>query len=215
MLQGFGSEVRGAGLAAMICALTAFAAQAQPQPKTEVLTDQAQILARFPDDTALVAHGARVRLKNGHWVDITDNPLGRSSPVLCWYAPRLHVAGVCQTGQGVAVTVLIELNSGHRVTAPGLASLLPEPGWIAVGPDDQRGVGSDSVTLVQVERNNILDKGGAQFDDDYGPGGWVDGDCYRLTPKGDKGAAWLEKTKAGWQEIPAAQSAVCQGRHAH
>jgi hypothetical protein len=205
-------NARRAGLAAaMACVLGAAAAHGQP--KGDVLTDQSQILARFPDDTALVPHGARVRLRNGHWVEVTDNPLAKSAPVLCWYAPRLHVAGICQMGQGVAVTVLIELNSGHRVTAPGLARLLPERGWIAVGPDEQSGVGSDSVTLVKIERNDLLDEGGAQFDEDYGPGAWVDGDCYRLTPKGGKGAAWLEKTRAGWQEIPATQSAVCQGRH--
>ena len=37
--------------------------------------------------------GGVVRLKTGDWLDITDNPFGHGAPVLCWYAPAIHVAG--------------------------------------------------------------------------------------------------------------------------
>jgi len=195
---------------ALICA-AALATQAHAQSKA--YSDQAEILKRFPNDTGLVTHGAKVRLKNGDWLDITDNPFGRGAPVLCWYAPSLRVAGVCLRGDGVTVTTLIELDTGRRVAAPGLARLMPEPGLIAVGPDAAQGVDADSVTLVQVKANELVDQGGAQFDEDYGPGAWVDGDCYRLTPRSGKGSAWLERSAAGWRQTPAAQSLVCQGRH--
>jgi hypothetical protein len=189
------------------------AAPVQAKPKVQTFSDQAQILKRFPEDTGLVRHGAKVRLKTGGWLDITDNAFGPSAPTLCWYAPALHVAGICQRGSNVMVTTLIELNTGHRVSAPGLARLMPEPGLIALGPDKAHGVEADSVTLVQVKDRDLVDEGGAVFDDDYGPGAWVDGSCYRLTPKGDKGPAWLEKGHSGWSQVSAAQSKVCQKRH--
>lgn len=216
MFQCFGEQGRRAALAVALCALAApaFAEKAAPRPKIEVLRDQARILQRFPKDTGLVRHGVKIRLRTGDWLEVTDNPFGPSAPTLCWYAPALHLAGVCQTGRGVIVTTLIELHSGRRATAPGLPVLRPERGLIAIGPDPARGADADSLTLVQVEDRDLIDEGGALFDDDYGPGAWVDGDCYRLTPKTGKAAAWLEKTRAGWQEVPAAQSAVCQGRHA-
>ena len=202
-----------AGAAAMaVCALTP-AASARAQPKIEILTDQDQILQRFPHDTGLLAHGVRVRLKSGRWVEISDNPFGKTPPTLCWYAPALHVAGVCQNGQGVTVTVLIELNSGRRASAPGAPSLMPEKDLVSIGPDAARGVESDSVTLVKIEADDLVDEGGALFDQDFGPGGWVDGDCYRLTARGAKGGAWLERTDSGWRQAEAAASTVCQGRH--
>jgi hypothetical protein len=199
--------------AAILCALIVPAAYAQTKP--EVITSQDQILKRFPKDASLIQHGAKVRLKSGDWLEVTDNPFGKAPPRLCWYAPSLHVIGICQSGRGATVTTLIELNSGRRVAAPGAPRLMPEPGLIAVGPDKAKGVESDSVTLVRVEKDDIIDEGGALFDQDYGPGGWVDGDCYRLTGKGGKGAAWLERTPAGWLQAPAGESKVCQGRHGH
>ena len=211
MFQGFrGRGRRAAMAAAVLCALSG---AGHSQPRIEPLSDQDQILKRFPRDTGLVTHGAKVRLKSGSWLDITDNPFGASAPTLCWYAPSLHVAGICQRGADVLVTVLIELNTGRRVAAPGLAMLMPEPGLIAVGPAAARGADADSITLVQVQPADLIDEGGAQFDENYGPGAWIDGDCYRLTPKAAQGAAWLEKTSTGWRQIPAAGSTVCQGRH--
>jgi hypothetical protein len=198
---------------ALICALAApLAAHAQSEAVTyRVATD---ILALFPNDTGTLEHGVRVRLANGAWLEIGDNPFGKTAPELCWYAPSLHVAGVCQSAPGVNVVVLIDLRSGRRVTAPGLPRLMPEPGLIAVGPDEARGVPSDSVTLVKVAPNDLIDEGGALFDEDYGPGGWVDGDCYRLSGKGGKAGGWLERAASGWRQTPAAQSTLCQGRHA-
>jgi hypothetical protein len=209
--QGFRGRRLCAGFAA--AALCALASPSLAQPKADLLTDQAQILERFPKDTGLVSHGVKVRLKTGSWVDMTDNPFGRAAPVLCWYAPKLHVVGVCQNGAGVTVTTLIELNTGRRASAPGLPTLMAQDGLVAVGPDKARGVDADSLTLVQVKSDDVVDQGGALFDEDYGPGAWVDSDCYRLTPKSAKGGAWLEKGAAGWRQIPAAQSTVCQGRH--
>ncbi|MEI9889581.1 MAG: hypothetical protein WDN45_02135 [Caulobacteraceae bacterium] len=179
----------------------------------EPLSDQSQILKRFPRDTGVVTHGVKVKLKNGAWLDVTDNPFGKTAPILCWYAPQIHVAGVCQIGAGVTVTTLVELNTGHRASAPGLPMLMPEEGLVAVGPDKARGVDSDSLTVIQVKNDDIIDEGGALFDEDYGPGAWVDGDCYRLTPKGAKGGAWLEKGSGGWEQVTATASTVCQGRH--
>lgn len=212
MFHGFREQGRRAALAGTLCAL---ALPALAQQTAVPLSDQAQILRRFPKDTGQVKHGVEVRLKTGGWLEMTDNPFGPSGPVLCWYAPALQVAGVCQVGKGVTVTTLIELTTGRRVSAPGLPVLTPGRGLIAIGPDKAHGADADSLTLVQVEDRDLIDEGGALFDDDYGPGGWVDGDCYRLTPKAGKGPAWLEKTEAGWQEVPAARSAVCQGRHGH
>ena len=198
---------------ALICALAApLAAQAQSGAQT--YRDAKDILRRFPNDTAKLQHGASVRLANGAWLEIADNPFGKTAPELCWYAPSLHVAGICQSAPGVTVVILIDLHSGHRVTAPGLPSLMPEPDLIAIGPDEAHGVPSDSVTLVRVEANDLIDEGGALFDDDYGPGGWVDGDCYRLQGKRGKAGGWLEKSASGWRQTPAAQSTLCQGRHA-
>ncbi len=205
--------MRGLVLACALAApLAVQAVHAQSGPA--VFRDPQEILRRFPDDTGKLAHGARVRLANGSWLEIADNPFSKAPPELCWYAPALHVAGICQAAPGVNVVVLIDLHSGHRVIAPGLPRLMPEPDLIAIGPDEARGVPSDSITLVKVEANDLIDEGGALFDDDYGPGGWVDGECYRLTGKGGKAGGWLEKTASGWRQAPAAQSALCQRRHA-
>ena len=213
MSLGSGGWRRGAGVAtALLCALTAPLA-VRAQAKIETFGDQNQILKRFPQDTSLVTHGASVRLKSGEWVEVTDNPFGKAAPTLCWYAPALHVAGICQNGAGVTVTLLIELNTGRRVAAPGVPRLMSEKGLIAIGPDAVHGVESDSLTLVRIEPDDLIDEGGALFDADFGPGRWVDGDCYRLAARGKKGVAWLEKTKSGWRQAEAAQSTVCQGRH--
>lgn len=177
-------------------------------------SDAQQILKAFPKDTGLAPHGAKVRLNSGAWLDVTDNPFGKAAAELCWYAPSLHVAGICQGSPGVNVTVLIDLRTGQRVSAPGMPSLMPEPGLIAVGPDAAHGVESDSVTLIKVDANALIDQGGAQFDADTGPGAWIDGDCYRLTAKSPAGGGWLEKTSQGWQQVATAQSTICQGRHA-
>lgn len=211
MFQGLGRGARRIGLAAAAVCVLAGAGHAQQ--KVETFSDQAQILKRFPKDTGLVRHGAKVRLKTGGWLDITDNSFGTAPPTLCWYVPALHVAGICQAGKDVMVTILIDLNTGRRVAAPGLATLMPEPGLITIGPDQARGIDADSVTLVQVEGRELVDEGGVVFDDDYGPGGWVDGDCYRLTPKGGKGPAWLERGASGWDQVSAADSKVCRKRH--
>jgi hypothetical protein len=196
--------------AGILCAL---AAAGHAQTKPEAFSDQEQILKRFPKETSLVRHGARVLLKTGGWVDLTDNPFGKSAPTLCWYVPSMHVAGLCQNGPGVTVTTLVELNTGRRLSAPGLPTLMPEAGLVAIGPDKAKGIEADSLTLMQVKADDIVDEGGALFDDDYGPGGWVDGDCYRLTPKAGKGGAWLEKAADGWSQVTDADSKVCQGRH--
>jgi hypothetical protein len=198
---------------ALICALAAPMAAHAQSSGPPVYSDAKEILSRFPNDTGVLEHGARVRLANGAWLEIGDNPFGKTPPALCWYAPSLHVAGVCQSAPGVNVVVLVDLHSGHRVSAPGLPRLMPEPGLIAIGPDEARGVPSDSVTLVRVEANDLIDEGGAVFDEDYGPGGWVDGDCYRLSGRGGKAGGWLEKDASGWRQAAAAQSTLCQGRH--
>ncbi len=208
-----GAGGRALAAVALICALAAPLA-ARAQSDAPVYRDAKDILRRFPNDTGRLEHGARVRLANGAWLEIGDNPFGKAAPELCWYAPSLHVAGVCQSAPGVNVVVLIDLHSGHRVTAPGLPRLMPEPGLIAVGPDETRGVSSDSVTLVKVEPDDLIDEGGALFDEDYGPGGWVDGDCYRLTGKRGKAGGWLERSASGWRQVAKAQSTLCQGRHA-
>ena len=210
-LNGAGRRARP--VLALVAALAApLALHAQSSPP--VYSDAKDILRRFPSDTGVLEHGARVRLANGAWLEIGDNPFGKAAPTLCWYAPSLHVAGVCQSAPGVNVVVLIDLRSGHRVTAPGLPRLMPDPALVAIGPDEARGVPSDSVTLVRVEANDLIDEGGALFDEDYGPGGWVDGDCYRLQGKRGKAGGWLEKSASGWRQTPAAQSTLCQGRHA-
>jgi hypothetical protein len=201
-----------ASACAMLCTLAGPMAAQAAGPSA--YSDTQEILKTFPKDTGVVSHGAKVRLSSGAWLDVTDNPFGKAAPQLCWYAPSLHVAGICQGAAGVNVTVLIDLRTGQRVSAPGLASLMPEAGLIAVGPDTARGIESDSVTLIKVEANELVDQGGAQFDTDTGPGAWVDGDCYRLTAKSPAGGGWLEKTPAGWRQVATAQSSVCQGRHA-
>lgn len=216
MFQGFRGRGRRAAWAAMaVCGLVggAMAGAGHAQSKVEAFSDQGQILKRFPDDTGLVKHGAKVRLKTGAWVDMTDNPFSKDPVALCWYAPAMHVAGFCQYGPGIAVTTLVELNTGRRMSAPGLASVRPQKDLVAIGPDKAKGVDADSVTLMQVKADDIIDEGGALFDDDYGAGGWVDGECYRLTAKTAKGGAWLEKTPDGWRQVTNAESTLCQGRH--
>ena len=199
------------GLAAALLCTLATPLTVRAQPKIETLTEQAQILQRFPDDTGLLTHGVRLRLKSGEWIEVSDNPFGKGAPVLCWYTPALHVAGVCLNGVGVTVTILVELNAGRRLSAPGVPQLTPGRGLVAIGPDI--GVPSDSVTVIKIEDNDLVDEGGALFDQDFGPGTWVDGDCYRLTARGAKGGAWLERTDSGWLQATAAKSTVCQGRH--
>jgi hypothetical protein len=210
VFQGIGEGARRIGLAVALCLL---AVPVHAREKVEAFSDQAQILKRFPNDTGLVKHGVKVRLRTGGWLDITDNSFGPSPPSLCWYVPSLHVAGFCQEGAGVTVTILVNLDTGRRASGPGLPMLMPEPGLIAIGPDKARGVDADSVTLVKVKDHDLIDQGGAVFDEDYGPGAWVDGDCYRLTPKGGKGPAWLERGASGWDQVSAADSKVCQKRH--
>ena len=211
-LGSSGWRRRAGSAAAALCALVV-PLTVHAQAKIQTFTRQNEILKRFPDDTGLISHGVRVRLKSGGWVEVSDNPFGKTPPTLCWFAPALHVAGVCQHAAGVTVTVLIELNSGRRVSAPGLPKLMPEEDLVAIGPDAAHGVPSDSVTLVKVEADDLIDEGGAIFDEDFGPGTWVDGDCYRLAARGAKGVAWLERTDSGWRQAEAAASTVCQGRH--
>jgi hypothetical protein len=211
VFQGFRKGRRRVVLAAAaLCALTA---TAYAQQKAEAFDDQAQILKRFSGETGVVKHGVKVRLKTGGWLDATDNPFSDAAPTLCWYVPKLHVAGICQSGKGLTVTTLVELNTGKRKSAPGLPMLMPQDGLVAIGPDKGHGADADSVTLIKVNEDGLVDEGGAIFDDDYGPGGWVDGDCYRLTAKGAKGGAWLERGASGWDQVTTADSKVCQGRH--
>ena len=208
-------RLRGAGLSAWACAVfAAGSACAQPAPTPPAYSSSAEIQTRFPTDTGALEHGARVKLRSGSWVEITDNPFGPAPPALCWYAPSLHAAGFCLTAPGVNVMVLVDLNTGHRVTAPGYPSLMPGAGLIAIGPDAARQIDSDSVTLVRVDSDGLTDEGGALFDEQHGPGGWIDADCYKLTGLGGQPGGWLERDRrAGWVQVEAGMSTVCQGRH--
>jgi hypothetical protein len=196
----------GQGL--LVALVMAGAAQAASGHKTaiQVYTSAAEIEQQLPA-ARTTPMGVVVRANNGVELELTEKQFLGAAPVLCWYVPSLHVVGACEIGHGAAITVLINLNNGRRVTAPGLPRLTPQSGLIAVGP--RKGIDADSITLVRVTPDDLEDQGGAFFDHDHRPGAWIDAACYRLGRKGD----WLEKTPEGWRQVTAAQSTVCRQRH--
>jgi hypothetical protein len=213
VLQGVGETGRRIGPALALAAMLALPATAKVPVQPATYDSPAQILKAFPGEVGPFANGVRLRLTSGDWTEVVGNSFGEAPPVICWYAPALHVAGVCQNAPGVTLTILIDLRSGRRVSAPGRASLTAERALIAIGPGGPHHAPSDSVTLVRVTSTGLIEEGGAEFGDDYQPGGWIDARCYRLKAKGPGPGGWLEKTAQGWRQVAAAQSEVCQRRH--
>jgi hypothetical protein len=216
-----GKTARRVGLASALVLTAALMAQASsaqkpaPAQKPAIYDNAAVILKTFPGDVQRVQGGVRLRLRTGNWVDIdaSINPFGKGAPVICWYAPALHAAGVCVKAPGVTLTLLIDLRNGRRLSAPGRVFLTPDPTLIEIGPDDPHKAPADSLTLVRITPTEILEEGGAEFSGNYGPGAWVDAQCYRLTPYGPGPGGWLEKTAKDWRQVSARQSTVCQKRH--
>jgi hypothetical protein len=217
LFQGAGEAGRRiARTVALACALAAPVmahGAAKPTVQPMVYEDSAIILKTFPADVQRMTEGVRLRLKTGDWAEIFGNPFGKAPAAICWYAPKLQVAGVCQNAPGVTLTVLVDLRNGRHLSAPGRAALTPDPDLISIGPGGVHHTPSDSLTLIRITPAELVDEGGAQFDDAYGPGGWAGADCYRLKAKGPKGDAWLEKTAAGWEQVTAAGSKACRKRH--
>ncbi len=204
---------RVALMLALACVLIAPVARAATAPRSATYDNTAQILKTFPNVARATPLGVTLHLKTGHWVDVNGNLFGKAPPVVCWYAPALNVAGVCMNGPGVTVTIMVDLRNGKQLSAPGRASLTPDPTLIAVGPDDPRKVPADSLTLMRVAPTELLEEGGEEFSGDYGPGAWVDDKCYRLTAYGPGPGGWLEKADKDWREVPATKSTFCQKRH--
>jgi hypothetical protein len=215
VFQGVGKAGRRVGLASALIMAGVATAQAAPATRPTVYENPAAILKTFPADVQRVHDGVRLHLRNGNWVDMVSNPFGKAVPTICWYAPALHVAGVCMKAPGVTLTMLIDLRNGRRLSAPGRAVLTPDPTLVAIGPDDPHKAPADSLTLVRITPTEILEEGGAEFSGDYGPGVWVDAQCYRLTPYGPGPGGWLEKTAKDWRQVSASQSTICQKRHGH
>ena len=213
MFQGVGKIGRRVGLASAMVLTCALAAEAAPAARPIVYENPAAILKTFPADVRRVHDGVRLRLRTGNWVDVTSNPFGKTPPAICWYAPALHVAGVCMKAPGVTLTMLVDVRNGRRLSAPGRVVLTPDPTLIEIGPDDPHKAPADSLTLVRITPAEILDEGGAEFSGDYGPGVWVDAQCYRLTPYGPGPGGWLEKAAKDWRQVSAPQSTICQKRH--
>jgi hypothetical protein len=211
-----GKAARRVGLASALVLTGALTAQAAPAAKPQVYENAAVILKTFPADIQRAEGGLRLRLRNGNWVDVdrSINPFGKAAPVICWYAPALHLAGACVRGPGVTLTTLIDLRNGRRLSAPGRIALTPDPTLIEIGPDDPHKAPADSLTLIRITPTEILDEGGAEFSGNYGPGVWIDAECYRLTPYGPGPGGWLEKTAKEWRQVSASQSTICQKRHA-
>jgi hypothetical protein len=210
-----GKAARRMGLASALILACAPAARAADAAKPAVYENAAAILKTFPAAVQRAQDGVRVRLQNGNWVDVATNPFGKVPPVICWYAPGLNLAGVCMRAPGVTLTLLIDLRNGHRLSAPGRLMLTPDPTLIEIGPDDPHKAPADSLTLIRITPTEILEEGGAEFSGDFGPGVWVDAQCYRLTPYGPGRGGWLEKTPKEWRQVSASQSTVCQKRHDH
>jgi hypothetical protein len=210
---------RGA-LSALALALALHAsAQAAEPSGGGLIVGEAQLFQQFPGRFALAHDGPRdgvqVRLDNGSWLTFTDNMFSKTAPpTMCWYAPKLSVAGVCMSGEDVSLTILVDMKTGHRLSAPGLAGLTPDPRLISVGPGGPHNGDTDSITLIRVAADGLVEEGGALFDDGYRPGDWKSARCYRLAPPAGRAAMWLERSADGaWKTTPAPQSA-CQGRHA-
>ncbi|MDB5461469.1 MAG: hypothetical protein JWO72_3210 [Caulobacteraceae bacterium] len=201
----------GGATAALAAAWALAASPGSAASRPAIYEDPAQILKMFPASVRLIPGGVGFRVKNGEWIDVIDRPLVKDTSVLCLYAPSLHLAALCETDGDTTVTVLVDLLSGHRKVAPGRPAVLAEPTLVAIGPTDR--FDADSLTLVHVTPTRLVDEGGALFDDAYGPGGWVDADCYRLKAKAAPADGWLEKTPDGWLQVTAAQSTVCGKRH--
>lgn len=213
MSQGVGTAGRRAGSALALAAALALPAMAEAPARPATYDNAARILKAFPDTVGLVPTGVRLRLTNGDWTEVVGNAFGDDPAVICWYAPALHVAGVCQDAPGVTLTTLLDLSSGRRLSAPGRAALTPDPALIAIGPGGPHRAPSDSMTLIRVTPAGMVEEGGADFGDDDRPGGWVDARCYRLKAGGGEPGGWLEKTSQGWRQVAAAQSTVCRKRH--
>jgi hypothetical protein len=205
------------GMASALTLTCALAAQAAPEAKPVVYDNAAFILKTFPAVVQLAKDGVRVRLTNGNWIDIDEsiNPFGKTPPLICWYAPTLHIAAVCMKAPGVTLAMMVDLRSGRRISAPGRIALTPDPTLLEIGPNDPHKAPADSLTLVRITPTEILEEGGAEFSGDYGPGVWVDAQCYRLTPYGPGLGGWLEKAGKEWRQVSSVQSTVCQKRHAN
>jgi hypothetical protein len=202
----------GLGALALALLLQAGALAAEPSTRGEVIEGQDQLFQQFPDRFAIIPQGAKtgvqIRIGTGAWLPFTDNVFNKTPPTLCWYAPKLSVAGVCMVGDDVSLTVLVDLKTGRRLQAPGLARLTPDPRLIAVGPGGPHNSATDSITLIRASADGLVDEGGATFDDGFAPGDWKDARCYRLTPPTGGAAMWLERSSDGsWRTAPADQSA--------
>lgn len=207
-MQGVG---RTAGcLLAALAALGAAQAAAKPS-KPAVHTDQAEILKAFPSQVEPMTHGVRLRLTTGAWAEVVDSPFAPSAaPVLCWYAPSLNVAGVCQLiPPDLNITAVINLRNGRRISLPGHLALSPEPGLLTVGADPKDR--ADSMSLVRVSADDVFEEGDVSFDEGVGPAGWAGPGCFRLNTKAGK--AWLEKRGRRWLQVSPARSKVCQKRY--
>lgn len=187
------------------------APEAVAAAKPAIYEDAGKILKTFPSSVKAIAGGARLRLTTGRWIEIIDRPLVKDPAVLCLYAPTWHVAALCETDGDTTVTILIDLQSGHKVIAPGRPTVLADASLIAIGPT--KTFVADSLTLIRVTPGGLVDEGGALFDEDFGPGGWTDADCYRVKAIKGGADAWLEKSSTGWSQVGAAQSTVCAKRH--
>jgi hypothetical protein len=195
----------------MTLAWMALASAAEAAAKPKIYDNPAQILKTFPSSIKTIAAGVRLRLETGRWIEVIDRPLVKDPSVPCLYAPSLHLAALCETDGDTTVTVLIDLLSGHKFVAPGRPSLLAGNTLVAIGPTG--GFVGDSLTLIRITPSGLIDEGGALFGEDFGPGGWVDADCYRLKARKGGADAWLEKTSTGWSQVMVAQSKVCAKRH--
>jgi hypothetical protein len=209
VFKGVGKAGRAAALVLAWVLITPGAAPAAVRPA--IYEDPAQILKTFPAAVRSLPRGVSFRLSSGRWIDVVDRPLVKDPPVLCLYAPALHLAALCETDGDTTVTVLVDLVRGHKLVAPGRPAVLADPTLVAIGPTDR--FAADSLTLVRVTPTQLVDEGGALFDDDYGPGGWADADCYRLKARTSGADGWLEKTPGGWLQVAAAQSTICGKRH--
>ena len=208
--------LKGVGRIGLTAAALVVVAMASAGPKAAaaeggIYTAPNVILKTFPKAVKPIAGGVRLRLTNGRWEDVLERPLVKDTSVLCLYAPRLHAAAVCETDGETTVTVLLDLNTGHKIIAPGRPTVRPGGKLIAVGPSDK--YVADSLTLVAVTPTKLTDVGGALFGDDFSPGGWADDDCYRLQRRNGGPDGWLERTAAGWAQAQPGQSQFCAKRH--
>jgi hypothetical protein len=201
----------GCAATALVLAWTLIAPPVQASAAPAIYRSSGVILKTFPGSVRSIPGGVSFRLKTGRWLDVIDRPLVKDVSAPCLYAPALHVAALCETDGETTVTVLIDLISGRKTIAPGRPTVRPDAKLIVIGPSGK--YIADSLTLVRITPAELVDEGGALFDDDFGPGGWADADCYRLKARRAGPDGWLEKTAAGWSQVSAAQSAICAKRH--